>query len=167
MTNPLRLIAQAVAYALFAFVLGYLSWWPRYLYSSPDIAVVKVSVRHATDRVKPCVILTPDEIAKLPPNMRQPQKCERERLPLTLELDVDGETALAVQAPPSGLWGDGPASIYKRFELPPGTYRITARMRATARPEGWDYTHIEDVQVEAGRYLTITFAGDHGGFNFR
>ncbi len=167
MANGLRYILQLIAYTAFAVALGYLSFWPRYEYATPGMAEVKVSLSHAADRVKPCVRLTPREIAELAPNMRRPERCERRRLPLTLELDVDGRTVLQLDAPPSGLWGDGPASVYERFELAPGPHRIAARLRDTARSDGWDYTVVEDVVLEPGRYLTITFAPETGDFDIR
>jgi hypothetical protein len=84
-----------------------------------------------------------------------------------LELDVDGETVISIEAKPSGLWGDGPSSVYERFAVQPGPHRITARLRDTARSEGWDYTRTEDVVLQSGRYFTVTFKSETGGFNFR
>ena len=167
MIKVLRYGLQLLIYAAFAAVVGYLSFWPRYHYASPDGAVVKISFSHAAERVVPCVKLTPQEVAQLAPNMRRTEQCERQRLPLQLELDVDGATVLKLIAPPSGLWEDGPASIYERFELPPGRHEIAARLRDTARSEGWDYSHVESVVLEAGRYLTITFKAETGGFAIR
>ena len=167
MASAFRYVIQVLAYTAFAVVIGYLSFWPRYQYASPEMAAVKLSLSHATERVVPCVQLTPQEIAELPPNMRQTQSCERQRLPLALQLDVDGEIAYAVEAAPAGLWEDGPASVYERFELPPGKHSITVRMRDSADEDGWDYTHTEEVVLEAGRYLTITFKAENGGFRFR
>lgn len=167
MINAMRYLLQISAYAAFAIAVGYLSFWPRYQYASPELANVKLSLSHATERVVPCVKLTPQEVAELPPNMRRTQSCERQRLPLVLQLDVDGRIAYELEATPSGLWGDGPASIYERFDLEPGPHSITVRIRDTARPDGWDYTETEDVFLEAGRYLTITFKAENGGFNFR
>jgi hypothetical protein len=163
----MRWSVQVLTYAGFAFVVGYLSFWPQYEYASPERAAVKLSLSHATERVVPCTKLTPREVAELPPNMRRTQSCERQRLPLILELDVNGELAYQLAATPSGLWEDGPASVYERFELAPGTHSITVRIRDTARDSGWDYTHSEDVALEAGRYLTITFRAENGGFEFR
>jgi hypothetical protein len=163
----LRYLIQAAAYAAFAFVVGYLSFWPRYDYASSEVAIVKLSLSHATERVAPCVQLTPQEIAELAPNMRRTQSCERQRLPLLLQLDVDGKTEFELHSAPTGLWEDGPASVYERFELPPGTHTITMRMRDSARVNTWDYTHSEDVVLEAGRYLTITFRAENGGFRIR
>jgi len=65
------------------------------------------------------------------------------------------------------LWEDGPASIYQRFDLAPGAHTITVQLRDTAREDGWDYTHTADVTLIAGRYMTITFKAENGGFAFR
>lgn len=167
MRNVSRYLLQAAAYATFAFVVGYLSFWPRYEYAAPEMAVVKLSLSHATERVEPCVQLTPQQIAELAPNMRRTQACERQRLPLLLQLDVDGEITIDQQVAPSGLWEDGPASVYERLNLHPGAHSITVRLRDSARVVGWDYTHTEDVVLEAGRYLTITFKPETGGFAIR
>ncbi|MDH3546387.1 MAG: hypothetical protein OEN22_04770 [Gammaproteobacteria bacterium] len=167
MANALRYTLQVAAYAAFALMTGYFSFWPRYDYASPEAAVVKVSLSHAADRTEPCVRLSPQEIAALAPNMRQELKCERRRLPLILELDVDGQQTLRLQAQPSGVWEDGPASIYERFDVPAGSHRIVARLRDSARADGWDYTYTEDVVLEPGRYLTITFREETGGFSTR
>lgn len=167
MINGMRYLLQVLAYAAFAIVVGYLSFWPRYQYASADAAAVKLSLSHATDRVVPCVELTPQQVAELAPNMRRTQSCERQRLPLVLQLSVDGEITFEYVASPSGLWEDGPASIYERFDLAPGEHTITVQLRDTARENGWDYTHSEDVTLVAGRYMTITFKAENGGFAFR
>ena len=107
------------------------------------------------------------QIAELAPNMRRPETCERQRLPLTVELEIDGETVANIEAPPSGLWNDGPASIYERFDTEPGLHTITARLRDSNRTEGWDYVRTEDVTLVAGRYFTVTFRAETGGFVFQ
>jgi hypothetical protein len=163
----LRYFVQFAAFVTFAVFVGYFSSSPPFEYARAESAVVKLSLSHATDRVAPCVMLTPEEIAELAANMRRTEICERARLPLSIELDVDGQRVLSMQAAPSGLWGDGPASVYQRFDLPPGQYRMAVRLRDTARTDGWDYTHVEDVTLIAGRYLTITFKAESGGFKIR
>ena len=167
MGNAVRIMLQALAYAALAVLLGYFATQPPYRYGDADLASVKVSFSHAADRVVPCVQLTQEQIAELAANMRQTEVCERERLPLTLELDIDGETVVSIIAEPSGLWNDGPASIYERFEVAPGEHVIAARLRDTARTDGWDYTSTETVELQPGRYFTITFKPETGGFSFR
>ena len=167
MPNVYRVTLQALAYLGLMAVIAYLSASPAYDYASTDRAAIKLSLSHAADRVKPCVRLTSEQMAELAPNMRVAEQCERERLPLTVRLEIDGRLLAQIEAPPSGLWNDGPASIYERFEVEPGRHAITAMLRQSDRPDGWDFTHAEDVTLEAGRYFTITFRAETGGFRFR
>jgi len=167
MNSGLRIVLQVLMYAAFAAGVGYLSASPAYDYADASEATIKLSLSHAAKRVKPCVRLTPQQVAELAPNMRHTEECERQRLPLVVELEIDGAVRARIVAPPSGLWSDGPASIYQRFEIEPGTHTLTARLRDSHRSEGWDYTHTEDVSLVAGRYFTVTFRAESGGFSFR
>ena len=65
MINAMRYLLQVITYAAFAIVVGYLSFWPRYQYASEDAAAVKLSLSHATERVVPCIELTPQQVAEL------------------------------------------------------------------------------------------------------
>ena len=167
MNNAMRLLLQAAAYIAFAVLVGYLSASPAYDYAAADRATIKLSLSHAAKRVKPCVRLTPEQVAALAPNMRQVEQCERERLPLLLELEIDGDLVTRIEAPPSGLWSDGPASVYERIEVEAGAHMITVRLRDSARESGWDYVHTDSVILEPGRYFTITFRAAAGEFSFR
>lgn len=162
-----RYIVQLLAYTAFAAGVGYFSVAPSYQYADAGSAVIKLALSHATNRIEPCVRLTPEEVAALAPNMRRAEQCERARLPLQVEIELDGEVVLAAEAAPSGAWNDGPASIYHKFAVPPGDHRLTARLRDSARIDGWDYAYTEDVSLAAGRYLSITFRAENGGFEFR
>lgn len=167
MRSAVKYLVQVLSFGLFAVFVAVLSASPAYEYRPAELAIVKLSLSHAAARTKPCVVLTPKEVAELAPNMRQAERCERERLPVTVELDIDGQMLVHVVAPPSGLWNDGPASIYETLEVTPGAHTMTARLRDTARAEGWDYSHTQHVVFEAGRYFTVTFAAENGGFTFR
>ena len=167
MIKALRFLLQIALYGAFAVVIGWLSIFPPFRYASENMATIKVSLSHATERIEPCVKLTPEDMAKLAPNMQQPLRCERARLPLTIEIDIDGTSAVQLEAQPSGLWSDGSASVYERFDVAPGKHLITARLRDSARTDGWDYTYSEDVVLEPARYFTISFKPETGGFQYR
>lgn len=167
MTRLFRLALQALAYTGFAVLVAYLSASPAYDYARADQASIKLSLSHAGERVEPCVPLTPEEIAKLAPNMRRAERCVRERVPVTVRLEIDNRLLAEIEAPPSGLWNDGPASVYERFEVAPGRHIITAKLRRSRRSDGWDYQHQEEVSLVAGRYFSITFRAETGGFIFR
>ena len=167
MTRTARWFSQLAAYAVFAALVGLLSAAPPYNYAAADRASIKLSLSHATDRLEPCVRLTPAEVAELAPNMRRAEQCARERVPMLVELDVDGVRIRRIEASPSGLWDDGPASIYERIEFEPGDRVVTIRMRDSKRETGWDYAHTEEVVLRPGRYFTITFQAATGSFVFR
>ena len=167
MAEVLKYLRQIPAYAGLAVFIGYYATMPPYRYSEPGVAVIKLSLSHAADRVVPCVQLTPEQIAEFAANMRRTEACERARLPLVLEMDIDGERMYSLIAEPSGLWGDGAASIYERFNVDPGPHTVSVRMRDTARTEGWDYERSGDIVLEPGRYFTVTFSATTEGFDFR
>ncbi len=160
-------LVQILLYAVFAVVVGYFSIAPGYQYADPGRATIKLSLSHAADRVEECVKLTPQEINERALAGEPLNECARERLPLTVELDIDGVPALQVTATPSGFWNDGPSSVYERLSVEPGTHTISARLRDSARTDGWDYERSEQVLLEPGRYFTITFRAETGGFGFR
>ena len=167
MNSAVRWLLQLVAYGGFVLLVAYLSAAPAYNYASEDLASIKLSLSHATERVEPCVQLTPKQVAELAPNMRRMEECARERMPLFVELGIDGELVRSIKAPPSGLWGDGPASVYERIEFEPGEHMLSVRMRDSRRETGWDYTHTEQVTLRPGRYLTIRFQATTGRFVIR
>ncbi|MDH3861289.1 MAG: hypothetical protein OEU53_06270 [Gammaproteobacteria bacterium] len=160
-------VVQAILYGLFAVCVGYFSIAPTYRYADPHVAVIKLSLSHAAQRVKECVKLTPQQINERAVKGEPLNDCERERRPVSVELEIDGATALRLTALPSGLWGDGPASVYERLNIAAGPHTITARLRDSADEDGWDYEHTENVNLIPGRYFTITFRAETGGFAFR
>lgn len=167
MITLLRSLLQLAAYAAFAVLIGYFASMPSYRYAESSDAVVKLSLGYTTKRVNPCVALTPEQIAELAANMRRTESCERERRPLEVELDIDGRSIVDKTVLPSGVWNDGPASVYETFRVPAGPHTIAVRLRDSARPEGWDYEASIDAVLEAGRYFTITFKSETGEFLFR
>ena len=160
-------VVQAFLYAAFAAFIGYLSVAPAYQYADPELAVIKLSLNHAADRVEQCTKLTAQQINERAMKGEPINECERARLPLTVELEVDGTTVLSLAAVPSGLWNDGPASVYERLAIDAGVHTITVRLRDSARETGWDYEYSEEVDLAPGRYFTVTFRAENGGFAFR
>lgn len=160
-------LVQVLLYAAFAVGVGYFSVAPTYRYAEPGMASIKLSLSHAADRVEACVKLSPDEINARAMQGESPNRCARARLPITVELDIDGASVLALTAAPSGLWNDGPAAVYERIGIDAGAHTITVRLRDSARTSGWDYEHSRSVTLLPDRYFTITFRAETGGFAFR
>ncbi len=167
MTRPLPLLGQAVAYILFVSFLGAFAATPDITYLEADLAVIKLSFSHAADHVSPCRRLSQEEIAALPANMRRSEECPRARLPLLVELELDGEIATRRLLAPAGLQHDGAAAIYQRFPVAAGKHRIVARLRDSARGEGFDYQREAEIELAPGQNFVIDFRSESGGFVFK
>lgn len=167
MSGALRTVGQfVVILALFAGV-AVLSNWPVYHQIPANSGAMLLTFVHGADRRGECRRLSPEEIAKLPPNMRRVQDCPRVRRAILVELDVDGRSIYRADLPPTGIAGDGPSKIYQRFVLPAGKYDVDVRMRDTARAEGFDHEHRETVTVAPSQLLVIDYRPESGEFIFR
>jgi hypothetical protein len=157
-----QILGQAVLYGLFALFIGVFSSWPRYQALPPDQAVVKVSFTHHGQRVAPCRPLSAEELAKLPPNMRAPLKCERERAPVTIEVDLDGANVYRKVAQPTGMSRDGAAAVYHRLAVPAGEHRIAVRLNDAAGTV-FNHTREATVRLAPAQVLVIDFDAEKGG----
>lgn len=166
MRQALRIVLQLLLYVPLMLLIGVFSSKPQFRQIDDDQALVRLSFVHAAQRKEACRERSADELAKLAPNMRAALDCPRERSPVLVELELDGEIVLRRELPPSGLKGDGNAALYHRLAVPAGTHRIVARLRD--RPEG-DFNYVRETTLELapGSALVIDFVAAQGGFVFR
>jgi len=167
MSGALRTAGQfAVILALFAAV-AYLSDRPTWRQIPDNSGVLLLTFVHGADRKGECRRLSPEEIAKLAPNMRRVQDCPRGRRSIHVELDVDGRNVYRADLAPSGIAGDGPSRVYQRFVTPAGKYDVAVRIRDTARATGFDHERRETVNLSPAQLLAIDYRPEHGEFIFR
>ncbi len=164
--SPLRIGAQIVAYTLFAAVVGYFSVSPPYTHVDPEMAQIKLNLTHSGQRKGECRRLTPEEIAKLAPNMRRPMDCPRERVPVVVELIMDGTVLYKDSLIPSGVARDGKSSVSARFTVPPGRHELIARLRDSAREQGFDYERVAEIELASRQNFVVDFRVNMGGFIF-
>jgi len=167
MMRLLRLAGQfAIIAALFAGV-AWLSDRPVYRQIPENSGIMMLTFVHGADRKGECRRLTPEEIARLPPNMRRVQDCPRLRRSLYVELDIDGRRIYAADLPPTGIAGDGPSRVYQRFVMPAGRYDVAVRMRDTARADGFDHERRGTVDFAPSQMFVIDYRPESGEFIFR
>lgn len=166
-TKPAAWLGQGALYALFALAIGTFSHWPPYRHLAADQALIKLSFTHSGKLVSECRPLSAAELAKLPPNMRNPMKCPRERVPVLVELDIDGVPAARHSASPSGLSRDGASAIYRRLPVQAGTHRVSVRLKDSAGSTGFDYSRDESVSLRPAQVLVIDFDAGKGGITLR
>jgi hypothetical protein len=168
MSAPLRWMGQAIAYAAFAVFVGYFSDTPAYVHLDPGDALIKLSFSHSGERLVECRKLTYEEISRLPPSERRPQEaCPRERVPLLVELEINGQLIYRELLPPAGFARDGESTVYERFTVSAGRHHVLARLRDSTREQGFDYVHEEMIELEPGQNFVVDFREETGGFVFR
>ena len=160
-------LGQVLLYALFAGVIGVFSRWPSYQALAPDQAMIKLSFSHHGKPVSECRQASAAELAKLPPNMRAPLICPRERSPVTVELEVDGVASYRHVAVPSGLSRDGASAVYHRLQLPAGPHRIAVRLNDDARMPGFAHVRAATVVLKPAQILVIDFDEEKGGITLQ
>lgn len=158
---------QALFFAIIAVFIGYFSTQPSLDYFAADSAQIKLSFVHGASRVVECRRLTSEEIAKLKPSERRPNTCARERIPIRVQLLLGEAVIYDEVLAPTGLSRDGPARVYRKFQVPAGRREITARLRDTARKEGFDYERRIVVDLAPLQNLAIDFQSDQGTFVIR
>lgn len=150
-------LGQAVLYSAFALFIGVFSNWPAYRHLQDDQSLIEVSFTHAGQPVAECKQQSAAELAKLPPNMRAPVRCPRERSPVIVELDIGGVEAYRHVAEPQGLAKDGASSVYQRLVVPAGSHRIAVRLNDDARSPGYVYALQREVTLSPGQILVVDF----------
>jgi len=164
--RPLAWAGQVVAYCAFGVAIGYLSLYPAYTYRDPAEAQIKLSFAHAGKHKQDCRRLSYEEIARLPPGQRRPDDCSRERVPVTVELELDGKPLYRATLEPSGHARDGVSVAYQSFMVAAGRHDLTARLRDSKRAEGFDYERRAQIDLAPSQNLAIEFRADKGGFLF-
>jgi len=142
--------------------VAWLSASPAWRSVPENMALVRLSFTHSGDRSASCRDRTPEELAKLPPNMRQTQICDRRRPPIYVELEVDGTLIYAEQSPPSGLAGSGPSRLYERLLLPTGSHVLTVRMRDNPASDTFGYAATRNVDLKPRQSFVIDFRKEIG-----
>lgn len=164
MNKAIRFALQALNYALFMAVVWYFSFSPPFRQLEPDQAVITLAFAHAGERREDCRTLSPEEMAKLPPNMRRPTDCPRERSPIVVDLLLNGELAIKEVAHAPGLYSDQGVSLYRSVKVPAGEHLLRVSMNDNVRVEGPTFTHEQTVSIEPGRMLVVDFDSDKRKF---
>ena len=167
MPKPISWIGQALLYGLFALIIGYFSGSPPYRHLQPGEALIKLSFSHEGKLVYKCRQRTPEELAKLAPNMRAPLDCPRERSPVTVEIDLDRALVYRHVAQPSGLSKDGASTVYHRFAVPAGENRLAIRLKDDMHSADFDYHREQAVSLKPGQVLVIDFNQEAGGITLQ
>ncbi len=162
-----QLLLQAINYALFMGLVGYLSFQPPYHHIGADQAVVTLAFGHAGRPISECIRRTPEELAKLPPNMRKPIDCPRQRSPVTLELRLDDERIVRDVFEAPGFYNDQGIDVYIDTKVTAGDHRLAVWLNDDINAEGATYELEKTVTLNPAQLLVIGFDSNMQGFTLK
>lgn len=163
----LRYVGRAILYALFGAFVVYFSTSPTYRHLPEDEGLLRLSFRHPGKVAAECRERTPEELAKMPPQLRAQMDCPRERSPVKVRVELNGNLLFDKVYQPAGLQKDGASSGYFRMPIPAGEHRLHVQFNDDVRVEGPTYEAERKVQVQPGQVVLIDLAPDRGGVVIR
>ena len=166
MPKVFAVIGQLAVYGLTALVFAVFSTDPSYRSFPEDKAQILLTFSHVGQRKNECRKLTSEEIQQMAANMRRAEICQRERLPVTVELELSGDVIYHAELQPMGLSSDGASQAHRRFIVEPGAHHLVARLRDGAESEGFGYQDTTDIELQAGENFVVDFRSEMGGFLF-
>lgn len=167
MSNVLRYPAQLFLYALFALVIGYFSTSPPYRQLGDDQGLLRLSLQHAGQLKFDCRQRTPEELAKMPPNMRTGADCPRERSPIKVRIELDGQPLIDETFPPAGLSRDGASAGYRRMPIQAGTHTLRVALNDDARRSDFPHQKQATLDIQPGQIVLIDYRPELGGIVIR
>lgn len=147
MSGWIRGITAGAVLAIPAILIFFFSGAPSYSFYDENESLLILSLKYTASPLH-CRELSAEELGRLPEHMRIPIECTRERWPILVSLDIDGEKRLSREYKPSGLWYDGPSYIYEKFKLSPGSHEIRLAVKElSGQPEA---VRIERIDFQGG-----------------
>lgn len=96
--------------------------------------IVRLAWRARGEHVRECRHRTPEELAKLPPHMRQEEVCEGRVLPYRLVVALDGTERVNREVRGAGAREDRPLYVTEDLAVAPGPHRVSVRFTLEGAP---------------------------------
>ena len=162
-----KLIARVGLYALFIAPIVYLSASPAYRPLNADEALVRVALTHLGQLIGDCRDRSPDELARLPVNMRAERLCPRARAPVRLRVEIDERIWVDETHAARGLAADGAVMVYHRMPIVAGSHRIRVLIADGSDADLFQHVREASVRLAPGSLLTIDFDRERREIAFR
>ena len=160
----LRYLLQAFNYTIFMALIWYFATSPSVRVIEDDEAMITVAFAHAGETREACRRLSQEELMKLPPNMRKPDDCPRERSPIIIEAMLDGKVIYSKTFLPPGIFNDGSVNIYYNSKVLAGIHKFEIKMDDSVRQQGFNHTLEQDINLNPAQLLLVEFEPLKGFF---
>jgi hypothetical protein len=164
MNEVIRYILQGFNYMLFMLIVWYFSAQPAYRQLEEGQAVVTLAFAHAAKLKEECRVRTQEELNKMPPNMRLPTDCPRERSPVSIEMYLDDELIMKKVLDAPGFHQDQGVDLFHRVKVPAGNHRLIVLMNDDIKAKAPTYQYRQTVTLSPEQQLLVNFDASAGGF---
>lgn len=148
-------------------LIWYFSFSPPYVRLTPEQSMITLALSHAGKPVQECRKKSPEEMAKLAPNMRVLEDCPRERSPVKIEVLMDNNPVIDQVVDPPGLYKDQGVDIYHSVKVPVGDHRLEIRMNDSVTVDGPTHHFEQSVSLAPAQLLVIQFNNAQNQFVIR
>lgn len=94
--------------------------------------------------------------------MRKLEDCPRERSPVTIEAELNGELVYRDTLQPPGLFDDGGVDVYYSTRIAAGAHQLQLRMNDSLRIEGFNHQLEQQINVAPTHILLVEFDNSKG-----
>lgn len=157
-----RYTLQAINYSVFMALIWYFSSSPSFRQLEEDEAVLTIAFSHVGEAREPCRERTTEELMALPPNMRAPMECSRERSPVIIEALLDGSPIYMHTAEAPGFFKDGGVDIYQSVKVLAGKHYLEIKMDDSIRKKGFNHVFEKELMIKPAQILLVDFVKDQG-----
>ena len=167
MNKIIRYPLQIFNYTVLMVLVWYFSIYPPYRQLEENQALITFTMSHVGKHVTECKKTSYEDLMKLPPNMRKPMDCPRERSPVVMELSLDNNVIYSHVAQPVGLYKDQGIDVYEDIKVPAGRHHIKVWINDDVKVEGPIYRYEQDVDIHVEQHLIIQFESKLNGFSVK
>jgi len=167
MNKIIRYPLQIFNYAVFMALVWYFSIYPPSRQLTENQAMITFTMSHVGKHVTECKKTSYEDLMKLPPNMRKPMDCPRERSPVIMELQLDDEVIYSYTAQPVGLYKDQGIDVYEDIKVSSGKHHLKVWINDDVKVEGPIYKYEQDIDIQPEQHLVIQFESKINGFSIK
>ena len=114
-----------------------------------------ISFRHPG--LAECRPPTPEELAERPPHMQPDKICSRERLPVRLQVSVDGVVRVEQSYAPGGVFSDGNSGAVESLRLPEGSHHVAVAIGETSDANDWKFSEARTLEFDSKSRRVVLF----------
>lgn len=145
-----KMVSLVLVSAVFLAITVFFSDLPYSTPKSSSQSEFVFSFKLAGEVTQNCGQVSKEDLEKLPPHMRQAQKCERKRSYVMIRVYVDDKMVSEKSFKPQGIWEDGISVGLMHIPVEPGTHTIKVELSDKAGIATFPYSDSKSLTFKDG-----------------